>query len=128
MIVSLCRGLCYVPTCSDFNTFRRLENIHVAMPAKHNHASFGVRPEDHYISFINAPFRSVLHFAKVFPSKAPLAPDVSHVYPYPSPLLSKNTHTQSSLIYKQVVPYRIHGGTCCHGESTPKNQSLADSS
>jgi hypothetical protein len=32
----------------------------------------------------------------------------------------------ASLISKQVVPYRIRGGTCCPGVSTPKSQSLAD--
>jgi hypothetical protein len=32
------------------------------------------------------------------------------------------------LIIKQVIPYRIRGGTCCHGVSTPKILSLADSS
>jgi hypothetical protein len=30
----LCRGLCPIPTHSDFITFRRLENLHVAMPTK----------------------------------------------------------------------------------------------
>jgi hypothetical protein len=25
------------------------------MPAKHNHTSFGVRPEDHYMSFTKVP-------------------------------------------------------------------------
>jgi hypothetical protein len=29
-------------------------------------------------------------------------------------------------IIKQVVPYQTHGGTCCFGVSTPKNQSLVD--
>jgi hypothetical protein len=32
------------------------------------------------------------------------------------------------LISKQVVPYRTCGGTCCPGVSTPKIQSLVDSS
>jgi hypothetical protein len=32
------------------------------------------------------------------------------------------------LISKQVVPYRTHSGTCCHGVSTPKIWSLAYSS
>jgi hypothetical protein len=32
------------------------------------------------------------------------------------------------LISKQVVPYRTRGGTCCPEGSTPKIQSLADSS
>jgi hypothetical protein len=32
------------------------------------------------------------------------------------------------LISKQVIPYRTRGGTCCPVMSTPKIQSLADSS
>jgi hypothetical protein len=34
----------------------------------------------------------------------------------------------TSLISKKVVPYRTHGDTCCPEVSTPKTQSLADSS
>jgi hypothetical protein len=34
----------------------------------------------------------------------------------------------TSIIIEQVVPYRIHGGTCCPRVSTPKILSLADSS
>jgi hypothetical protein len=34
----------------------------------------------------------------------------------------------TSLIIKQVVPYRTRGSTCCPRVSTPKNRSLADSS
>jgi hypothetical protein len=45
------------------------------------------------------------------------------------PLTSKqDSQPTASLISKQVVPYRTHGGTCCHGVSTPKTRSLADSS
>jgi hypothetical protein len=65
--------------CSDFITFQQLENLHVTMLAKHNHTSFGVRPGDHYMSFTKGPFGSVLHFAKVSPSRGPLAPDRSQV-------------------------------------------------
>jgi hypothetical protein len=36
--------------------------------------------------------------------------------------------TGSFLISQQVIPYRTHGSTCCPGVSTPKIQSLADSS
>jgi hypothetical protein len=35
---------------------------------------------------------------------------------------------QSGLISKQVIPYRTCGGTCCPRVSTPKIQSLANSS
>jgi hypothetical protein len=45
----LCKGLCPIPTYSDFITFQWLENLHVAMSVKHNHTSFGVRPGDHYL-------------------------------------------------------------------------------
>jgi hypothetical protein len=47
----------------------------------------------------------------------------------PSPL-NQARHTQPIvfLISKQVVPYRTRGGTCCPVVSTPKIQTLADSS
>jgi hypothetical protein len=39
-----------------------------------------------------------------------------------------NTQPIAYLISKQVFPYRTCGGTCCPEVSTPKIQSLADSS
>jgi hypothetical protein len=39
-----------------------------------------------------------------------------------------DTQPIASLISKQAVPYWTCGGTCCPGVSTPKIQSLADSS
>jgi hypothetical protein len=39
-----------------------------------------------------------------------------------------DTQTIAYLISKQAVPYRTRGGTCCHGVSTPKIRSLANSS
>jgi hypothetical protein len=39
-----------------------------------------------------------------------------------------NTQPIVFLISKQAIPYRTCGGTCCPGVSTPKIQSLADSS
>jgi hypothetical protein len=40
----------------------------------------------------------------------------------------QGTLPTSSLIIKQVVPYRIYGDTCCPGVFTPKTRYLADSS
>jgi DNA gyrase inhibitor GyrI len=40
----------------------------------------------------------------------------------------QDTLSSTSLISKQVVPYRTQGGTCCLGVSTHKARSLADSS
>jgi hypothetical protein len=40
----------------------------------------------------------------------------------------QGTLPTGSLISKQVVPYRTRGGTSCPVVSTPKTQSLADSS
>jgi hypothetical protein len=71
-------------------------------------------------------FGLVLHSAKVSPSRAPLALGGSQVQSYPYLLLSNETHTQSSLISKQVIPYRTHGDTCCSGGSSSKKRSLAD--
>jgi hypothetical protein len=39
-----------------------------------------------------------------------------------------DTQPISFLISKQVIPYQTRGSTCCPGVSTPKIQSLADSS
>jgi hypothetical protein len=39
-----------------------------------------------------------------------------------------DTQPIAYLISKQAIPYRTCGGTCCPGGSTPKIQSLADSS
>jgi hypothetical protein len=40
----------------------------------------------------------------------------------------QGTLSTASLISKQAIPCRACGGTCCPGVSTPKTQSLADSS
>jgi hypothetical protein len=40
----------------------------------------------------------------------------------------QDTLPTTSLISKQVVPYRTRGGSCCPGVSTPMTQLLADSS
>jgi hypothetical protein len=45
---------------------------------------------------------------------------------FPTP--SSETQPTASLISKQVVPYRIRGGTYCPWVPTPKTHSLADSS
>jgi hypothetical protein len=45
-----------------------------------------------------------------------------------SPLIREDTQPTVFLISKQVTPYRTCGDTYCPGVSTPKNQSLADSS
>jgi hypothetical protein len=63
---TLCRGLCPVPTHSDFMTFWRLENLHAAMPAKHNHTSIGVRLGDHYMSLQRSTPGRTSDFARVF--------------------------------------------------------------
>jgi hypothetical protein len=58
---------------------------------------------------------------------APLAPCESRRVTMPiSHSSEQDTLPTSSLINKQVVPYRTHGGTCCPGMSTPKTWSLAD--
>jgi hypothetical protein len=40
----------------------------------------------------------------------------------------QGTLPTTSLINKQVIPYRTRGDTCCLGVSTPMTQSLVDSS
>jgi hypothetical protein len=60
---------------------------------------------------------------------APLAPcDPRRVIMLISHSTEQDTLPTASLISKQVVSYRTRGSTCCPVESTPKTQSLADSS
>jgi hypothetical protein len=68
-------------------------------------------------------------FRVVRGTMAPLAPCE------PRPVITPISHSSkqgtlptTSLISKQVAPYRTRGGTCCPGVSTPKTRSLADSS
>jgi hypothetical protein len=49
----------------------------------------------------------------------------SSVFPHTT---KQDSQPTTSLISRQVIPYRTHGGTCCPGVSTPKIRSLADSS
>jgi hypothetical protein len=59
----------------------------------------------------------------------PLAPCEHGWVTTPNSHSSKQgTLPTTSLINKQVVPYRTRGGTCCSGVSTPMTRSLADSS
>jgi hypothetical protein len=46
-----------------------------------------------------------------------------YVFPHTT---EQDSQPTTSIISKQVVPYRTHGGTCCPGVSTPKTRSLAD--
>jgi hypothetical protein len=75
-------------THSDFITFRRLENLHVAMLAKHNHASFGVRSGDHYMLFTKVPLGQSCILLRI-PNLGPLLhqadPRYSHTLPRCSP-------------------------------------------
>jgi hypothetical protein len=69
-------------------------------------------------------FPGVVHGAT-----APLAPcEPRRVTTSISHSSEQDTLSTASLISKQAVPYRTRGGTCCPGVSTPKTQSLEDSS
>jgi hypothetical protein len=60
---------------------------------------------------------------------APLAPcEPRQVTTSISHSSEQGTLPIGSLISKQADPYRTRGGTYCPGVSTPKTQSLADSS
>jgi hypothetical protein len=67
---TLYRGLCSEPMHSDFITFQWLKNLHIAMPAKHNHTSFGVRSGDHYMSLHNFTPCSMTCLTKVSPQRS----------------------------------------------------------
>jgi hypothetical protein len=60
---TLYRGYYPVPTRGDFFTSWRLENLHVTMSTKHNHTSFGVRPEDHYMPLQSSTLVCISCFA-----------------------------------------------------------------
>jgi hypothetical protein len=47
-----------------------------------------------------------------------------YVFPYTT---EQESQPIAVLISKQTIPYRTRGGTYCAGVSTPKIQSLADS-
>jgi hypothetical protein len=71
--------------------------------------------------------------AKVFcgshGTTVPLAPcEPGQVTTPISHSFEQGTLPTTSLIIKQAVPYQTCGGTSCPGVSTPKTQSLADSS
>jgi hypothetical protein len=58
---------------------------------------------------------------------APLAPyELGWVTMPISHSSEQGTLPTTSLISKQAVPYRTHGGTCCLGMSTPMTRSLAN--
>jgi hypothetical protein len=58
---------------SDFITFQRLENLHVAMPTKSQTHILGMWPGDHYMPLQRFNLGSMTYFAKVSPIEAPLA-------------------------------------------------------
>jgi hypothetical protein len=69
---------------SDFITFWQIQNLHVAMPAKHNHTSFGVRLGDHYMPLQRFTLGSMTCLDKVSPQR----PLLHHaVYRYSHTLL-----------------------------------------
>jgi hypothetical protein len=73
---------------------------------------------------------AMLRFSRiVHGTMTPLAPcEPSRVTTSISHSFEQDTLPTTSLISKQVVPYRTRGDTCCPGVSTPKTRSLADSS
>jgi hypothetical protein len=83
------------------------------------------------IEYPQAPFT----IAKVSPSwvqqntlMAPLAPCGLVGIAILVPHFRQDILTRAFLISQQAIPYRTCGATCCPGVSTPKTQSLADSS
>jgi hypothetical protein len=67
--------------------------------------------------------------AKVFLWLEPLLHLVVQITSYVFPhTVEQDSQPTASLISKQVIPYQTRGGTCCLRVSTPKTQSLADSS
>jgi hypothetical protein len=79
----------------------------------------------------SGPFHSCYGFSILgtieYP-QAPLAPCSLIGTAIPVPLIQQDKLTRAFLISQQAIPYCTRGGTCCLGVSTPKIQSLADSS
>jgi hypothetical protein len=83
-------------------------------------------------------YKSMSCFAMVSPigpacsaKVSPIGPSLQHVgWAYTIPTLTPPSNTQCIvfLISRKVIPYWTRGGTCCPKLSTPKIQSLADSS
>jgi hypothetical protein len=119
-------------------------------PFCHSYTSFGAWPRDHYM-LLQTSTTGVCHALLRFPEQTvpTCSSKVSHTNVSCTTWFRQFTkhvtkydhkvwcHLQSTehdtqpityLISKQVVPYRTHGGTCCPRVSTPKIQSLADSS
>jgi hypothetical protein len=77
------------------------------------------------------PFHSSYGFLVLGTTKypqAPLAPYDLVGIAIPVSLIQQDKLTRAFLISQEAVPYQTRGGTCCPVVSTPKIQSLADSS
>jgi hypothetical protein len=119
-------------------------------PFCHDYTSFGIWPKDHYMPLQRFTIGRMPSLAKVVCSTiallrfsmeawmsnyassgtmTPLAPCEPRWVPTPiSHSSEQDTLPTASLISRKAVPYWTCGSTCCPGVSTPKTQSLADSS
>ncbi len=122
---------------------KRLENHLFAIL----YTSFGVWPRDHYMP-LQRSTTGVCHALLRFPEQTVPACSAKvsrtnvpsctmwfrQIIKYDtkndanSHSTEQDTQPIAFLISKQVIPYRTHGDTYCPGVSTPKTQSLADSS
>jgi hypothetical protein len=117
----------------------RLENLIFTIL----YTSFGVWPRDHYMPLQRFTVGHMPVLAKVVHSTitmlrfsvvvrgtmTPIAPTEPGRATMPNYHSSEQgTLPIASLISKQTISYRTHGGTCCPRVSTPKTQSFADSS
>jgi hypothetical protein len=106
----------------------------------HSYTSFGVWPRDHYMPLQRFTMGHMPCLGKVVTvhsnakvsrgshgTMVPLAPcEPGWVNTPNSHSFEEGTLRTASLISKQVVPYRTHGGTCYPRVSTPTTRSLAD--
>jgi hypothetical protein len=90
---------------SDFITFRRLENLHVAMPSKEQTHFLGVWPGDHYILLQRVTLGSMTCLAKVSPQR-PLLHHVIYRYRH---TLHRTTEQalQENRVYSSVLLYSL---------------------
>jgi hypothetical protein len=91
--------------------------------------SFTMGPRTGLAKVVRGTIAKLRFLGVVHDTTAPLAPCESRRVTMPiSHSSEQGTLPTTSLISKQVTPYRSHGGTCCPRVSTPKTQPLADSS
>jgi hypothetical protein len=112
-------------------------------PFRHSYTSFTVWPRDHYMPLQRSTTGACHALLRIPKQTVPACSAKVSRTNVPSCTLwfrrftkydaiphstERDTQPIAFPISRQVVPYQTHGGICCPGVSTPKIQSLTDSS